>query len=100
MMQRAIIDFDVEMKTRYGVTLRADVFRPDTDQPVPAILLRTPYNKAVRYAGMDVITPEDAVRRGFAFVVQDVRGRWASEGEYVPISKIEGPDGYDCVEWI
>jgi uncharacterized protein len=100
MMQRAIIDFDVEMKTRDGVTLRADVFRPDTDQPVPAILLRTPYNKAVRYAGMDVITPEDAVRRGFAFVVQDVRGRWASEGEYVPISKIEGPDGYDCVEWI
>ena len=97
---RAVIEFDVEMQTRDGVTLRADVFRPDTDEPVPAILLRTPYNKAARYAGMDVVTPEDALRRGFAFVVQDVRGRWASEGEYVPISKVEGPDGYDCVTWL
>jgi putative CocE/NonD family hydrolase len=47
--------------------------------------------------GFDPVT---AVANGYAFIIQDVRGRWASEGEYVPISRQEGPDGYDCIEWV
>ena len=94
------VECDLEMKTRDGVILRADVYRPDTDEPVPTIVLRTPYNKALRHGRFDGLHPVTAASSGYAFVVQDVRGRWASEGEYTPISLGEGPDGYDCVEWV
>jgi len=93
-------DFDVEMKTRDGVILRADVYRPEIDDPLPAIVLRTPYDKSLAYSRFDGFGAVFAARNGYAFVIQDVRGRWASEGEYQPISKIEGPDGYDCIEWL
>ena len=96
----AIIEFNVEMTTRDGVTLRADVYRPNAGGPVPAVVLRTPYDKAQRRVRVGGFDPVFAVENGYAFVLQDVRGRWASEGEYVPISKIEGPDGYDCIEWV
>ena len=43
------MDFDVEMKTRDGVVLRADVVRPDISAKVPVILARTPYNKSVQF---------------------------------------------------
>jgi uncharacterized protein len=94
------VELDQEMKTRDGVTLRADVYRPDTPDPVPAIVLRTPYNKALRHGRTDGLHPVTAAANGFAFVVQDVRGRWASEGEYTPITLHEGIDGYDCIEWV
>lgn len=96
----ARIDFDVEMRTRDGVTLRSDVYLPIRDGPVPAIVLRTPYNKAIRRVKLGGFDPVTAAANGYAFVIQDVRGRCASEGKYVPISKIEGPDGYDCIEWV
>jgi len=94
------VDFDCEMTTRDGVTLRADVYRPDSEAPLPAILLRTPYNKAVRHVRTGGFDPISAALQGFAFVIQDVRGRWASEGEYAPVSRREGPDGFDAVEWV
>jgi putative CocE/NonD family hydrolase len=93
-------DFDLEMQTRDGTTLRADVTRPATSTKVPAVVLRTPYNKAARYGRLGGFGPTFAAKNGFAYVVQDVRGRWASEGDYVPISKVEMLDGYDCIEWV
>ncbi|MBV9256277.1 MAG: CocE/NonD family hydrolase, partial [Actinobacteria bacterium] len=96
----ARVDFNVEMRTRDGVVLRSDVYRPDGDAPVPAILLRTPYNKWFRSGRFDGLHPITAVQGGYAFVCQDVRGRWASDGEYQPITLTEGPDGYDAVEWV
>jgi putative CocE/NonD family hydrolase len=97
---RALVDFDVEMRTRDGVVLRSDIYRPDSDAPVPAIVLRTPYNKATHAGRFDGLHATIAAARGYAFVIQDVRGRWASEGEYKPITLTEGPDGYDCIEWV
>jgi len=94
------IDFDVEMRTRDNVTLRSDIYLPISDAPVPAIVLRTPYNKSIRRVKLGGFDPVTAAANGYAFVIQDVRGRWASDGEYVPISRIEGPDGYDCIEWV
>jgi len=84
---------NVPMKTRDGVTLRADVYRPATDGPFPVLLQRTPYNKdnAADFA-------RRAVARGFMVVVQDVRGRYASEGDFYTF-KNETNDGYDAVEW-
>src|SRR3954471_14326066 len=88
------------MKTRDGTILRADVYRPALRSRVPAIVMRTPYDKSNRRVGL--LSPMEAVGAGFAFVVQDVRGRWRSEGEWNPIDwgGVERPDGYDCIEWV
>ena len=88
-----VIERAVTMKTRDGVTLKADVYRPAGDGPFPVLLQRTPYNKqnAADFALM-------AVAHGFMVVVQDVRGRYTSEGEWYPF-KHETDDGFDTVEW-
>jgi uncharacterized protein len=84
---------DVAMKTRDGVTLKADIYRPAGDGTFPVLLQRTPYNKdnAADFG-------RKAVARGFMVVVQDVRGRYNSEGEWYTF-KHEIDDGYDTVEW-
>jgi hypothetical protein len=83
----------VAMKTRDGVTLYADIYRPIADGTYPVLLTRTPYNK-------DSMSPfgQKAAPRGFIVVIQDVRGRYTSEGEWYPF-KHETADGYDTVEW-
>lgn len=88
-----IIERNVAMTTRDGVTLKADIFRPAGDGSFPVLLQRTPYNKdnATTFA-------LKAVARGFMVVVQDVRGRYTSEGEWYTF-KHEINDGYDTVEW-
>src|SRR5829696_213861 len=92
------IDHDVPMRTRDGVTLRADVFRPDDGGRHPAILSRTPYDKRLSW-NSDFLSAVQAARAGYAFVIQDTRGRFASEGDYLP-GMPEGKDGYDAVEWV
>jgi putative CocE/NonD family hydrolase len=94
------IDRDVEMRTRDGVVLRADVYRPDITAKVPAIVQRTPYDKSNRMPGL--LTPMEAVAAGYAMVRQDCRGRFRSEGEWNVIdwNGVERPDGYDCIEWL
>jgi hypothetical protein len=92
------IEHDIPMKTRDGTTLRADVFRPDDSARHPAILSRTPYDKSLSW-NSDFLGAVQAARAGYAFVVQDTRGRFASEGDYLP-GMPEGEDGYDAVEWV
>jgi len=89
----AVIEHNVAMKSRDGVTLRADIYRPSTDGSYPVLLVRTPYNKD-GFAAFG----RRAAKRGFMTVAQDVRGRFASEGEWYPF-KHEIDDGYDAVEW-
>jgi len=98
MIQSIRIDRDLPMETRDGVTLRADVYRPADGKKYPAILSRTPYNKLMS-GNSDYLTAADAAFAGYAFVIQDTRGRFASEGGYVP-GQPEGQDGYDAVEWV
>ena len=83
----------VAMKTRDGVTLRADIYRPAAEGSYPVLLTRTPYDKS----NMAPIGQKGAAR-GFIVVIQDVRGRYTSEGEWYPF-KYETNDGYDTVEW-
>lgn len=84
---------NIEMQARDGVILRADIYRPVGEGSFPVLLERTPYSKegAVNIA-------RSAVSRGFMVVVQDVRGRYTSGGEWYPF-KHEIDDGYDTVEW-
>jgi putative CocE/NonD family hydrolase len=88
-----VVEKNVAMKTRDGVTLRADIYRPAGDGSFPVLLTRTPYNKD-NFAAFG----QKGVARGFMVVAQDVRGRFASEGEWYPF-KHEIDDGYDTVEW-
>lgn len=83
---------------RDGVVLRADVYRPKGAKPVPAIVNRTPYDRTSPLIKLAAIEPERVVAAGFALVCQDVRGRYASEGEFYTFYP-EGADTYDTVEW-
>jgi len=88
-----VIERNVAMKTRDGVTLQADIYRPAADGNYPVLLTRTPYDKNGTAA-----FGQAGAQRGFIVVAQDVRGRYASEGEWYPF-KHESADGYDAVEW-
>lgn len=87
------IENSVAVMMRDGVTLRADVYRPRTDGKYPVILERTPYDKR---AGVGFGLK--AASQGYVYVVQDVRGRNASGGDWYPF-RYEIQDGYDTVEW-
>ncbi|MEV4688601.1 CocE/NonD family hydrolase [Microbacterium sp. LWH3-1.2] len=83
---------------RDGVRLATDVYLPDGWDRGPTVLVRLPYGKRDRYTFMPQCAPwfND---RGYAFVVQDVRGKGESEGSTDHIVH-EVPDGYDTLEWI
>ena len=85
----------VAMKTRDGVTLYSDIYRPRADGKFPVILMRTPYDKSASWA---VAPSYQIAAHGYVVVVQDVRGRYTSEGEFYPF-RHESDDGYDAVEW-
>jgi putative CocE/NonD family hydrolase len=84
---------NVPVKMRDGITLRADIYRPQGDGKFPVLLQRTPYNKD-NGIGFGV----KAAARGYVVIFVDVRGRYASEGEWYTF-KNEPNDGYDTVEW-
>ncbi len=93
---KVVTEKNVPMKTRDGVTLFADVIRPDEPGRFPVLLSRTPYNKK----GTDDPNGPNFLfaRYGYVSIVQDCRGRFQSEGEYETIFQ-EIEDGYDAVEW-
>jgi putative CocE/NonD family hydrolase len=94
------IDRDVPMATRDGVILRADIYRPDDSDKHPAIVACTQYDKSWMPASGDFLSVVNAAFAGYAVVTQDVRGRFASEGEYTPLRLPKGADGHDTVEWV
>src|SRR5271165_6777508 len=84
---------NVAVKMRDGVTLRADVYRPKADGQFPVLLQRTPYDK-----NGSVEFGLKAASQGYVVIFEDVRGRYASEGDWFTF-KNEPNDGYDTVEW-
>ncbi|MGH9397498.1 MAG: CocE/NonD family hydrolase [Terriglobia bacterium] len=90
---KVIIEQNVAVRMRDGVTLRADIYRPDAPGKFPVLLERTPYNKAGEVERAD----KDAAH-GYVVIIQDCRGRYASEGEWYPF-KHESQDGFDTIEW-
>jgi len=88
-----IFERDASTRMRDGVVLHADIFRPKADGQFPVLLQRTPYDKRG--------TADFAFRaaaHGFVAIIQDVRGRYTSDGEWYTF-KHESDDGYDTVEW-
>jgi uncharacterized protein len=87
------VERSVAVKMRDGTVLRADIYRPKTDGTFPVLLERTPYDKNGS-SGFGLKTAAN----GYVVIVQDVRGRYTSEGEWYPF-KHESDDGFDTVEW-
>lgn len=99
----AIIDQKIMMPMRDGVRLATDVYRPNTDQPVPIIFSKTPYNFNTWGDGEErtrtYARAYEAVKRGYAYVVQNERGRYFSEGVW-DILGTPTTDGYDAFTWM
>lgn len=90
---------NADVPMRDGVRLRTDLWLPQGGAPAAAILFRTPYDK--RMLNMEFLRPQQCVEAGFAALVQDTRGRFASEGEWRAIMwQQEALDTFDSVEWI
>ncbi len=92
--------FDVRTPMRDGVELSGDVWMPAEGGPFPTIIIRTPYLKTMAIgdftlAGWATYFAE----RGYAVVMQDVRGRGDSDGDFDFFFQ-EGEDGYDTIEWM
>jgi len=101
----SVIDFPVHGRNpineiemipmRDSVTLATDLYFPvDEKGPFPVILMRTPYNKDYLQSYGDFFSGN-----GYVLAAQDVRGRFASQGEWEPFIH-EGEDGYDTIEWL
>ena len=90
-----VFAYDVRIPMRDGATLSADIYRPDTTDKVPVILVRTPYDNGV---AAQVAAGKWWAARGYAYVVQDVRGRGESDGEFYPLVH-EAEDGDDTITW-
>lgn len=87
------------VRMRDGVRLATDVYLPaGLEGPTEAVLVRLPYDKCGDYCFMPRLAPLFTAR-GYAMVVQDVRGKFRSEGEDIPFVN-EVLDGYDTLEWI
>jgi uncharacterized protein len=97
MGQQILIERDVEATMRDGTVLRANVYRPNTQESLPVLLTRLPYGKDLAL-GTALLDPVKAAAAGYVVVVQDTRGRYRSDGEWMPFDN-EFEDGYDTVEW-
>lgn len=92
------VERGVAARMRDGCALLADVYRPEgAREPLPALVMRTPYDRAAPTETV-YAHPVWYARQGFVVVVQDVRGRYGSEGEFAPFAH-EAADGADTVAW-
>ena len=99
----AIVDQKVMMPMRDGIRLATDIYRPKGNVKVPVIFSRTPYNFNTWRNGKEnegtYKRAYEAVKRGYAYVVQNERGRYFSEGEW-DILGTPLTDGYDAFSWM
>ena len=99
----AVIDQKVMMPMRDGVRLSTDIYRPKGDGKYPIIFSRTPYQfnsyRDGELVTRTMATALEAVKRGYAYVVQNERGRFFSEGEW-DILGTPLTDSYDAFSWM
>ncbi|WP_249870446.1 CocE/NonD family hydrolase [Oceanobacillus saliphilus] len=93
-----IVDREVACTLRDGTNLYATIYRPSGEGEYPVLLTRLPYDKNLPNFSHRYIDPIRFAMNGYVVIIQDVRGRFASEGEFEPFVQ-ELKDGYDTVEW-
>ncbi|VXD18964.1 Peptidase S15 [Planktothrix serta PCC 8927] len=93
-----IIKETASLITRDGIRLDADIYRPQTEEKLPVLLMRQPYGRAIA-STVVYAHPKWYAQQGYIVVIQDVRGRGTSEGEFqLFIHEIE--DGLDTINWV
>ncbi|KMY48989.1 CocE/NonD family hydrolase [Peribacillus loiseleuriae] len=97
-IHKIVLEKNVPCQLSDNTILYADVYRPDDDQQHPVLLTRLPYNKSHPFYSHRYLDTNRLVENGYVVIVQDVRGRFASEGDFFPF-KYEGKDGFEAVEW-
>ena len=88
----------VSMLTRDGISLDADVYRPDTTEELPILLMRQPYGRAIA-STVVYAHPRWYATQGYIVVIQDVRGRGTSGGEF-KLFENEIADGIETIDWV
>jgi hypothetical protein len=99
---QVIAERNVMVPMTDGTLLAIDIYRPDAPGKFPALVERTPYDKT-RSSEIQVNAHTYFAERGYVFLVQDTRGRFASQGEFYPFLDdgwLQNRDGYDTVQWI
>ncbi|TVP82332.1 MAG: CocE/NonD family hydrolase, partial [Puniceicoccaceae bacterium] len=91
------VEYGVALELKDGVKLSADIYHPPGKARAPVLLMRQPYGKEIA-STVVYAQPEYFARRGFLVVIQDVRGRGASEGEFYAFRN-EDSDGLASIEW-
>jgi hypothetical protein len=98
-MPAIVIEKNLMTPMRDGVRLAADIIRLDGAGPQPVLMARTPYNKDLWLVdNLAVFDMFRAAQAGYTVIVQDTRGRFASEGEFTPMFQ-EHADGVDAIQW-
>ncbi|MGB6555708.1 MAG: CocE/NonD family hydrolase [Candidatus Binataceae bacterium] len=97
-MPRIVVEKNIAVPMRDGTILRADLYRADTPEKLPVLLNRTPYNKAMPMVYAMSLDAFRAAEAGYNVLVQDCRGRFASDGVFNCFTD-EARDGYDTIEW-
>ena len=97
------VEKDVRVPMRDGTILRADVYHPEGKGRYPTIVTRTAYNKSRIDTRYYEERGYSLAERGYTFVAQDIRGTYASEGDFFPCTfrrdHHDTEDGYDTIEW-
>lgn len=95
---KILVEKNVPCKMRDGVVLYADIYRPEEEGTFPILLTRLPYSKDLPHYSHRYLDTNRLVENGFVVIIQDVRGRFQSEGEFLSF-RHEANDGYDTVKW-
>ena len=97
-MHSLSVELGIDVPMSDGTRLATDVIRPAGGGPVPAVVVRTPYNRCTQASRGLQVDALGLAEAGYAVVIQDVRGRFASGGDFEPFVN-EQADGVDTVEW-
>ena len=93
-----IIKSQASMQTQDGVRLDADIYRPNTKEKLPILLMRQPYGREIA-STVVYAHPRWYAAQGYIVVIQDVRGRGTSQGKF-DLFAYEVKDGLDTVNWV
>ena len=95
-----LADRNLMIPTRDGKSMATDIYRPARNgvavsERLPVLLQRTPYDKTGAR-----IQAEYLAKRGYVVAVQDIRGRYKSEGKFLKVQPLDATDGFDVIEWL
>lgn len=100
MSEAVFVERDLHVAARDGIQLATDVYRPQGEGPFPTLVFRVRGSRSAAFiTGVLIVNPLEAVHRGYAVVIQEVRGRSGSQARWHPFVH-EREDGEDCLEWV